>query len=379
MPSTPVPQQGHGDGIARNLIRWMLSEVCPPELFDWIVGWLPLADQASLSSTNRGLRKKVVPVFNRFVWRNPPASLPAMVLGGRMQWGFVVQAGAAAFNGYIACPWCRSLHSPLSSIDVDDHFNSACRLTTRDSYEVNNQNVVSLYERPVQWHPNILMGLLRYIQLGRDTSLLRSEAQLDRSMMQYSQLATQDDGTQANVVFAEEEWKLIWQPSVGLFIRCRHSEILSPAQDTGSLTIPCCSCQRYSKAVFYTKLFEEKFPSAVLTEFQPGIPGIDDTEEEVMLSEDGRLSPTLVAGPVRGCGLCGIDWQAAWRRTDHNSGGILYWTTWFFLGNPDSVIDLVQAVTDRTSRIDWDAVPTLGLGNVARLSGLTDDYYHEAL
>ncbi|KAK8011157.1 hypothetical protein PG990_010122 [Apiospora arundinis] len=367
--------------VARDLIRWMLgmypSIGCPREIFDSIVGYLSMVDQLSLATTNVALRKLVVPVFDGWVWSQPTMSFTNMMAHGRMQWPFLAQAEQQAANGYVACPWCRKLHDPVEVVlhnAVDDPAPYACREVERNTYETESQRLVSLYERPYLWNPLVLLGFIRKTLLGRNLTLLRNATSLDCHRNSSVRTVTLEDGTTAPEVYQEEQWKTVWQPSHGLFLRQRVMEICTPEDSVGSLEMPCCPCERNRKIINYDPLFREKFNEALYTEFQPGTKGINPVVRENMLSEEGRLSYMLVAGPVRGCEYCGIDWQAAWRLRDEQDGGMLIWTTWFFLGKPTTLPEMLEAVKDRHNRDNEDSVPVLGVGNVARLSGLVDDY-----
>ncbi|KAK7956690.1 uncharacterized protein PG986_005912 [Apiospora aurea] len=360
-----ITQQQGPAPVAADLLRWMTSTTCPREIFDLIVGWLPLRDQAHLSLTDRALRAKVLPVMTGYVWQSPPAPLSAMLVDGRMRWGYVEQAEslAAAGTAFVGCPWCRDIHPPLAAIDGAFTGDYACRHVERSSYEPYNMRLVSLYERPLPWHPLVLHAFVRYSREGRRAALaaLCAAAQLDSYQQVYTHLEADGSNT----------WKLVWQPGVGLFARSRVSETLSP-DDKGGLTVPCCPCERNSKVLDFDDLRKENFAGAVFSEFQAGPPGVDDPVELPMLSDNDRRSPSLVVGPVRGCDQRCVDWQAAFVTTGGEQ--CLHWTTWFFLGQPECLAEVLDSLLEPSARHYPDKIPSLGIGNVARLSGLTEDY-----
>ncbi|KAK8080053.1 hypothetical protein PG997_007871 [Apiospora hydei] len=338
-----ITQQQGPAPVAADLLRWMTSTTCPREIFDLIVGWLPLPDQAHLSLTNRALRAKVLPVMTGYVWPSPPVPLLAMLAFGRMRWDYVEQAESLAASG--------------------------TAFVARSLYEPYNMRLVSLYERPLSWHSLVLHAFVRYSQEGRRAALaaLCAAAQLDSHQQVYTHLEA--DGS--NTVLAEEQWKLVWQPGVGLFARSRVSDTIFP-DDTGGLTVPCCPCERNSRVLDFDDLRKENFAGAVYSEFQAGTPGVDDPVELPMLSDNDRRSPSLVVGPVRGCDQCCVDWQAAFVTTGGEQ--CLHWTTWFFLGQPECLAEVLDSLLEPSARHYPDKIPSLGIGNVARLSGLTEGY-----
>ncbi|KAK8090656.1 hypothetical protein PG994_000161 [Apiospora phragmitis] len=259
---------------------------------------------------------------------------------------------------------------PLLAIGPD-HDGYACRLAARSSYEPNSHRLISLFERPLRWHPLVLHAFIRYSQQGgrrADLARLRAEAELDSSHMLFTQLMA--DGSV--LTLAEDEWKLVWRTGTGLFVRLRVSEHID-SNDKGGLAAPCCPCEKNRKVLDYDALNQENFSDAVLAEFRADLTSMDPPVTEPMLSVADRRSPTLFVGPVRGCHQCSVDFQAAWV-TGPGDSCTLHWTTWIFLGQPSSVGEVLEALKYRGNRRASYVIPLLGVGNVARLSGLTEDY-----
>lgn len=159
------------------------------------------------------------------------------------------------------------------------------------------------------------------------------------------------------------EWKAVWRPGHGLFLRKRYSDRVyddewSPAPEV------CCLCGANLKAWNYSALGDIVREAAVT---------MTGHESIVMLDEEDHRSATLVVGPVDGCEHCGLDYQAA-QTTSPDGQVTAHWTTWYYLGNPSSVDDVIESVKGRHRRRNPGAIALLGVGNVSRLSGLTDDY-----
>ncbi|KAK8028644.1 hypothetical protein PG991_005700 [Apiospora marii] len=265
-----------------------------------------------------------------------------MITFGELGWQFLEQAEQlAAARGFVACPWCATIHPPLAAIDAA-YSGFACQAAPRAAYEHDNDRLVTLYERPADWHPLVIYAYVLYSQNNYPITTLCRAAQLD-----CHQLTFMDAGEGTSVQCAHEEWRMVWRPGTGLFIRHRISEIIL-SDDQG-----------------------------VVTEFQTGQPAPFDIVEEDVLSEAHRRSPTLLVGPVSGCPYCGIDWQAAWNSSSGDGeAGSLHWTVWYFLGSPTSAMDTTNSLLDRSDRANPARPALLGVGTVAALSGMTNDYHN---
>lgn len=347
---------------------WICCNV-PTEVLLLILDRLPLEDQASLAIVNRAFRARVVPVLTGWIWREAPFPFQGMIISGHMGWPFIERAEQwARETGFVACPWCNTIHPPLAAI-CRSYTGYICQHERREDYEDNHGHFVSLFERPTAWHPLIIYGFIRYTQLQRDTSLLRRAAQLDGNLAVYTTTRGRSE-----VPFAEEEWQMVWRQGIGLFVRQRVSELVF-SDDQGALELPCCPCEQYKKIYDYDALCEEDFSSAIFTEIETGQAPPNDLVESNMLPETHRRSPTLVVGPVEGCDHCGIDWQAAYSASPwEDQAGTVTWTTWFHLGTPNSILEVIDALKDRADRAMPNVPASLGIGNVARLSGLTEGY-----
>lgn len=342
----------------------------PPEVFILIIGELSLPDQARLATVNRSLRATVIPVLNGWAWRDPPVSLPTMITFGEMGMQYLEQAEQlAAARDLVACPWCATIHPPLAAIDPA-YSGFACQAAPRNAYECENYRIVSLYERPALWHPLVIYAFVMQSQNNRSTATLCRTAQLDRHQETFMVA-----GQGTTVQCASEEWRMIWRPGTGLFIRQRTSETIFSGDAGGALDRPICPCEAHTLSCDYDLLREEDFSMAVVTEFETGQPVPLDIEQEDVLSEIHRRSPTLLVGPVGGCPYCGIDWQGAWTSSPgEGETGTLHWTTWYFLGSPTSALDAVNSLLDRSDRASSARPALLGVGSVAALSGMTNDY-----
>ncbi|KAK7927658.1 hypothetical protein PG985_004656 [Apiospora marii] len=298
-----------------------------------------------------------------------------MITFGELGWQFLEQAEQlAAARGFVACPWCATIHPPLAAIDAA-YSGFACQAAPRAAYEHDNDRLVTLYERPADWHPLVIYAYVLYSQNNYPITTLCRAAQLD-----CHQLTFMDAGEGTSVQCAHEEWRMVWRPGTGLFIRHRISEIILSDDQGGMMDrpcCPCCPCEAHTKWYDYDALRQEDFSSAVVTEFQTGQPAPFDIVEEDVLSEAHRRSPTLLVGPVSGCPYCGIDWQAAWNSSSGDGeAGSLHWTVWYFLGSPTSAMDTTNSLLDRSDRANPARPALLGVGTVAALSGMTNDYHN---
>ncbi|KAK8054386.1 hypothetical protein PG996_013687 [Apiospora saccharicola] len=350
-----------------NVVQRMLDG--PAEVFELIVGRLPLADQANLAATNRALRRLVRPVMNGWVWPNPPVSLRQMLSPvGDMQWRYVLNAEQLVPQtyGYVACHWCHNIHAPTAAIDwevVGFDCGEALRSTYEGGASGPRRSRVSLYDRPFKWHPLVLYAFVSWSQQGRDTSALRREADLDSRKYMH-----EDEYAESSSVL---EWNAVWRVNHGLFIRRRESESFHVSR-LGFVVDDCCPCGMTTKTITHSALHGEDI-TAVATSDQ-------GTVSTVILDEADRRSATLIVGPVHGCTFCGVDFQAALTTAWNEEGkkvATMHWTTWYHLGNPASSWDTTEVLKDRSSRQNPAGLPLLGIGNVARLSELTDDYADE--
>ncbi|KAK7982041.1 hypothetical protein PG988_004279 [Apiospora saccharicola] len=284
---------------------------------------------------------------------------------------------AASATGFVACPWCATIHPPLAAIDRRGFQGFACQTMRRQASEYDNHRLLSLYLRPRAWHPLVIYAFVLYSQSNRPTTDLRQFAQLDRALQSYMEYRGGE-----SVLCKTEECRMIWQPGTGLFIRHRMSEIVFSDDAGGALSRPCCPCETHWSTYNYDGLREEDFglafpDCAVYTTFETGNPAPNELQDVVALSETHRRSSTLLVGPVGGCAHCGIDWQAAWTSSDgEGEVGTIHWTTWFFLGTPTSAMDAIQALLERDDRANPARPALLGVGNVAQMSGLTNDYHN---
>ncbi|KAK8128137.1 hypothetical protein PG984_009245 [Apiospora sp. TS-2023a] len=336
----------------------------PPEIFILVLDRLSLPDQASLSQVNRALRDRVIPVFNGWAWRNPPVTLPSMLIWRQVSWTYLEMAEqAASAKGFVACPWCATIHPPLAAIDRQGFQGVPLSNSAPSGFRA--------------WHPLVIYAFVSYSQSGRPTTDLRQFAQLDRHLQSHMEPRGED-----SVHCKTEEWRMAWQPGTGLFIRHRMSEIVFSEDAGGALSRPCCPCERNYLTYNYDGLREEDFGLAfpdcpVYTTFETGNPAPNELQDVVALSETHRRSSTLLVGPVDGCANCGIDWQAAWTSSDGEGEiGTIHWTTWFYLGTPTSAMDAIQALLDRNDRANPARPALLGIGNVAQMSRLTNDYHN---
>ncbi|KAK8115707.1 hypothetical protein PG984_012209 [Apiospora sp. TS-2023a] len=341
----------------------------PVEVLEMIVGRLSLADQANLAASNQALRALIRPVMNGWVWQDAPVSLRQMLTpAGDMQWRYVLNAEQDVPDayGYVACHWCHNIHAPTAAIDWDV-VGFDCGEALRSTYEGGiagpSTSTVSLYERPLKWHPLVLYAFVSWSQQGRVASALRRQADLD-SFKYFDE----DEYAESSSVL---EWNAVWRANHGLFIRRRESESFHDSR-MGPVDEDCCPCGGNTKTINYAALQEETI-TAVATSDQGPV-------STVMLDEADRRSATLVVGPVHGCTFCGVDFQAALTTTWDEEGKkvfTVHWTTWYHLGNPASAWDMTEVLKDRHSRQNPAGLPLLGIGNVARLSELTDDYSDE--
>lgn len=356
-------------GFGFHSILHLMCNDGPPELFLLMVGRLSLADQANLSEVNQALRAKVRPVMNGWVWDNPPLPLRRMLTSvGTMKWKYMLTAESTvpAEKGYVACPWCRNVHVPTVVVDPECE-GFACQRTTltRGSYEGWSSRVVSLYWRPTWWHPLVLYGLARYSRLGLNTAALRKQAHLDGHQ------TVDQDAFSTGLA----DWKAVWRSGHGLFIRRRLSDSFDGKQASPLSPVlqVCCPCQKNFKFLDYEALRGEDVTGSIVSRHLTGLLVPNSLAETVLLDEADRQSASLLVGRIHGCHYCGVDWQAA-MTTSPGGETTIHWSTWYHLGSPNSVYEVIEVLKDRDRRRNPNAPAPLGIGNVARLSGLTNDY-----